>query len=1285
MKFVNLNITSIDGQPVNGIFGINIDFLAKPISSDGSKTTICVRNPETNKIQLYESSDSLTTISTITPYLKLLDVTNKGNTTRQFLFDTRKITGILKPLVVGTEFVYHLDDKFDTYQVLESIATISAISFINLGSGWNTSLGINNTSGANNPIINSGQYLQTEQVRALNSGGVVLKTVLGTDVMVAGATGQDVMFFGGINLNALPATTILTLDGLKNVTGINVLPISQGGTGGTNVNLAINNLLPPQAGNAGNVLQTDGVNISWVSSATGTVTSFSSGNLSPLFTTSVVNPTTTPALAFNLSNANANTWFGNNTGISGAPTYNTTGILSKIDDTNVILTLGGSPLNSVLNSVSLTLGWAGQLAVNRGGTGVSTFGGTNTLLYTTTTDTLASIVTANTAVLVTNITGVPSWETGGTPNRILRTDGTSISFSQVNITTDITGILPSANGGTGVNNGIFNIILAGNLTTTGSFNTTFAQTFTGVITLPNATSTLATLDLVEAFTNKSSYNGLIITPNTGVITTGTWNATNISTTYTDAKIKGSIAATLGLIAYGNGTADTVTSNANFLFDSVNTGLVIGTTALLDSASVATFRKDQIGRTLIANINTTNSNGALASIAATNSSTLATQIALVSYPTAHSTFGMFIADAGVLFTNKPAGLISGTNIATDYSFWTNNTERGRFLSTGEFLVGVTTSTAANDVANFRKDQNARTGLFNINNTSGTAAFASIGASTSATLATAVSVAAFSAGWTTSGMLVANTGIFVSSMSGGANFGTTANAQVSWWTNNTQQVVLSSAGTLTTKNLVAATTGVPAVVNSTNSNINKIQLTDNGTSRGYLGASASYYFTVFENTGAAMRMGLDTNGNLLVGATTSAGTNVVGDFQRNVAATTQLRITNTTATNGAYTQFTVISNASVVNLGLTGSNTTTSGVYVIGEAYNMTTSPGWSFGTLHASGVIRFYSANGTLAATINASQFLGVGVTPSFRFHVSQTSSASVNETMRIALAAGGTDAETYVTSQMYNAAAGTGTNLALATSFSNPVANAGLNIFAHATTTGYNVGGYYEALGGNLNVGVIGKAMTNKSNATNIGVLGVANQTTGTPIRIGGYFALGGNNTPTFTGLSAGIVVSSGATADPVGLFLYDTSNYLQLAVSSAGVMTYTANGASARHDFANKLSSIHPTGGIGYHIGAGGTITQITSKATGVTLDKVCGAITMDAASLGSLTSVTFTLTNSAIASTDVIHVIHSSTGTNLAYRIDVSNVTNGTCDITVTNLTGGALGEAIVLTYVVIKAVTS
>src|SRR5436305_7517784 len=48
------------------------------------------------------------------------------------------------------------------------------------------------------------------------------------------------------------------------------------------------------------------------------------------------------------------------------------GPTTKVDDTNVTLTLGGTTTDSLLTSVSFTLGWTGTLAVARGGTGAAT-------------------------------------------------------------------------------------------------------------------------------------------------------------------------------------------------------------------------------------------------------------------------------------------------------------------------------------------------------------------------------------------------------------------------------------------------------------------------------------------------------------------------------------------------------------------------------------------------------------------------------------------------------------------------------------------------------------------------------------------------------------------------------------------------------------------------------------------------------------------------------------------------------------------------------------------------
>jgi hypothetical protein len=47
--------------------------------------------------------------------------------------------------------------------------------------------------------------------------------------------------------------------------------------------------------------------------------------------------------------------------------------LTRVNDTNVTLTLGGTPATALLQQVSLTLGWTGELSVSRGGTGANTF------------------------------------------------------------------------------------------------------------------------------------------------------------------------------------------------------------------------------------------------------------------------------------------------------------------------------------------------------------------------------------------------------------------------------------------------------------------------------------------------------------------------------------------------------------------------------------------------------------------------------------------------------------------------------------------------------------------------------------------------------------------------------------------------------------------------------------------------------------------------------------------------------------------------------------------------
>jgi hypothetical protein len=127
--------------------------------------------------------------------------------------------------------------------------------------------------------------------------------------------------------------------------------------------------------------------------------------------------------------------------------------LTKNDDTNVTLTLGGTPATALLQPVSLTLGWSGNLSLDRGGSNnnltasaggivwsdaskLNILSGTSTankiilsgnlatpnwstatypatttanqLLYSSATNTISGLSTANNSVLVTDGSGAPS-------------------------------------------------------------------------------------------------------------------------------------------------------------------------------------------------------------------------------------------------------------------------------------------------------------------------------------------------------------------------------------------------------------------------------------------------------------------------------------------------------------------------------------------------------------------------------------------------------------------------------------------------------------------------------------------------------------------------------------------------------------------------------------------------------------------------------------------------------------------------------------------------------------
>lgn len=149
------------------------------------------------------------------------------------------------------------------------------------------------------------------------------------------------------------------------------------------------------------------------------------------------------------------------------------------------------------------------------------------------------------------------------------------------------------------------------------------------------------------------------------------------------------------------------------------------------------------------------------------------------------------------------------------------------------------------------------------------------------------------------------------------------------------------------------------------------------------------------------------------------------------------------------------------------------------------------------------------------------------------------------------------------------------------------------------------------------------------------------------------------------------------------SSGTIRIYDGANGNITLTPNGTGSV--VATKLEA---TTSIGYPTGTGGTVTQLTSRTTGVTLDKITGQITLFAAAITGHEADEFTLTNSTIGANDVVVVSIKSgctAGTRKYYQVSVVETAAGSCIISVGNIDNATIPAAgtdtPVLQFAVIK----
>lgn len=146
--------------------------------------------------------------------------------------------------------------------------------------------------------------------------------------------------------------------------------------------------------------------------------------------------------------------------------------------------------------------------------------------------------------------------------------------------------------------------------------------------------------------------------------------------------------------------------------------------------------------------------------------------------------------------------------------------------------------------------------------------------------------------------------------------------------------------------------------------------------------------------------------------------------------------------------------------------------------------------------------------------------------------------------------------------------------------------------------------------------------------------------------------------------------------------HYWQTAPSgTAGNATAWINAMSL--DVKGNLLLTSGTGALGYGAGAGGTVTQLTSKSTAVTLNKPSGQINMNNASLAAGATTAFQLFNNLIKQGDLILVNYSSVPavSNYSIRVYTPNNADGYCYIVLKNESGSSLSDVVGLTFSLIK----
>ena len=391
--------------------------------------------------------------------------------------------------------------------------------------------------------------------RITSTGGTTPVIDLASGVASAGTTGSSTLVpvitidtYGrvtSVTTAANPQGTVTSVSGTGTVNGITLTgtvtssgSLTLGGTLGSIANSQLTNSTISGVALGGSLFNlTAGTGVSFSSgttyngSAAITITATGSGGTvtsvtgtSPVVSSGGTTPAISLAAAYGdtlnpYASKTANYVLAAPNGSAGVPTFRALvaadvpgSALTKTDDTNVTLTLGGSPTTALLNAASLTLGWTGQLAVGRGGTGLSAGTSGGIPYFSSTSAMTSSALLTQYGVIYGGGAGAsPVATAAGTTGQVLTaTTGGAPTWAAPATSGTVTSIAQSFTGGL--------ISVAGSpITSSGTLALTVAGTSGGIPYFSSATTwatsaALAANSLVQG-------GGAGVAPST--ITTGT--------------------------------------------------------------------------------------------------------------------------------------------------------------------------------------------------------------------------------------------------------------------------------------------------------------------------------------------------------------------------------------------------------------------------------------------------------------------------------------------------------------------------------------------------------------------------------------------------------------------------------------------------------------------------------------------------------------------------------------------------------------------------------------------